>query len=153
MVEIRISATKDELEQIKGILKAVSDIEIISISGDYPNRRGFDTRVRSYIKLNIREKKPSDYLSDSSFSNFENIGNDAEEVMEYMKEVRDNEPEVLDEMFFSTFCVNCKYLKQENSNEAFFCSNAWKGINTICHSKNDCPIYNNLIKGERKKCM
>ena len=157
MVEIRINTTKDELEQILGILKATDGIEIISISKDYPNR-GFDSRVRSYIKCELKEKKPADYLSDSSFSNFEdlpNVNNSEDEVLEYMKDAKEHDPQSLnsDEMFFSTFCVNCKYLEQQNINKSFRCLKDCREFELKSFDKNRCPIYNNLIKGEPKECM
>lgn len=151
MVELRISAVKDELEQMLSILKASKGVEIISISKDYPNR-GFDSRVRCYLKCEI--KKSEQPIAESSFfDSVANIGNTEVETLEYMKEVLVNEPDVLDEAFFSTFCCNCQYLsKAEGAN--FFCQHCWREIDNVeVFVKNMCPIYNNLIKGRDKKCL
>lgn len=137
MIDLRIMGLPQELERITGILKATAGIEIISISKDYPNR-GVDKRVRSYIKCEFNPNaKPKIFNNDISYV----LNNSEKEVEEYMREVMENEPQLIREVFFSTFCANCQYLtKSEGAN--FFCQKSWSEIEDLEHVK--CPIYKKL---------
>lgn len=149
MIELRIMGLPEELEQITGVLKATAGIEIISISKDYPNR-GVDKRVRSYIKCEFKPDAEPE-IFDTEY--FPQVENSEDEVEEYMKDVIENEPQVIEEVFFSTFCANCKYLsKTEGAN--FLCQKSWKEIEDVENfDKHNCPIFRKLQEEGNKECL
>ena len=146
MIELRISAIKDELEQMLDILKACRGLELISISKQYPNR-GCDSRIRIYLQCDI--KKPA--FEDSSIFDIKPfVNNSFDEVLEYMDSVDKTDPKILDEDFFSTFCCNCQYLTKSEGAD-FFCKCRWKEIKNILEfDKFFCPIFKKMQEEKKK---
>ena len=147
MIELRIMAMPDETTELIKVLKATEGLDIISVSNGYPNR-GIDKRVRAYIKLEIKPNSQKTVDMDPVPLN-ENSETEIKEFIEHLEEI---DPESIDELFFSTFCVHCKYLsKTEGAN--FLCKHSWHEIEDIMnHTKQSCPIYKEFEIERRKKC-